>query len=77
MKTKYQLDREIKRVADFVNSFPCYDPLNYAQAQGFAVLNALEWAAGRRTNVMQPSYELQRKFKRTEPRAEASALPAA
>ncbi len=47
MKTAAQLDREIHAVADFVNSFPKYDPANAAQARGFLVLNALEWARGR------------------------------
>ena len=47
MKTPAQLDREIHACADFVNSFPKYDPQNAAQARGFLVLEALEWARGR------------------------------
>ncbi len=53
MRSDKQIDREIAKACDFVNSFPNYDPTNAAQTLGFAVLNALEWARGKR--VEKPS----------------------
>ncbi len=47
MKSKDQLDREIHACIDFVNSFTRYDRDNAAQARGFLVLEALEWARGK------------------------------
>lgn len=50
MKTNEQIEREIKLATDFVNSFPKFDPTNQAQTLGFAVLDALEWARGKRVD---------------------------
>jgi hypothetical protein len=47
MKTSKQLDEEIDRVCDYVNSFPRYDAQNSEQKRGFELLEVLEWVRGR------------------------------
>lgn len=50
MKSDKQLDREIFKASEFVNSFPNYDPSNKAQALGFIILETLQWARGKRVD---------------------------
>lgn len=56
MKSPAQLDREIKAVADFVNSFDSYDPTNREQFIACLVHEALLWASG--VDLMRPSDRL-------------------
>lgn len=61
MKSDKALDSEIKACADFVNSFPAYDPQNIAQMKGFLVLHALEWARGTATGGQRLWHAAERK----------------